>query len=405
MRYVQGRDGGGVGAVAVHPSRALFAVAERRWTGGGGPRIYMYTYPALALVRVLEGGTERSYNDICFSPGPVGAPLPELRPQSEPLAAAAAEAAHAPAGEAAPGAAAAPSVEGAAEAEGGAAAEGAQPLPPPEAAAEPSEGSGAGAAAEDAAAAPPTSTSAPLATPTPTHDRLVSVGGFPDYSLIVWDWSAPRPMLRTKAFGQDVFNARFSPDDAGRLVTSGVGHIRFWRLAETFTGLKLQGALGKFGKMDISDIRSFAQLPNGMVLSGSEGGMLLLWDGGLIKTAIGQRLEGGDSSEGGEGSSEGGISAATKHVPPATSPCHVGGVTLVELDRMLGCVITGGEDGYLSLWEYASLESADMLPDGKAGCPGFQPISLRRRCRAAGHVQHFSAWRARRGLGISSHHR
>ena len=67
--------------------------------------------------------------------------------------------------------------------------------------------------------------------------------------------------------------------------------------------------------------------------------------------------------------------SASKQVPSATSPCHAGGVTLVELDRMLGCVITGGEDGYLSLWEYAALEAADMLPDGKAGCPGFQPLA------------------------------
>lgn len=50
MRYVQGRDGGGVAAVAVHPSRRVFAVAERRWTGGGGPRVYVYAYPSLELL-------------------------------------------------------------------------------------------------------------------------------------------------------------------------------------------------------------------------------------------------------------------------------------------------------------------------------------------------------------------
>ena len=278
MRYVSGRDGGGVGAIAVHPSRALFAVAERRWTGGGGPRIYLYTYPALELVRILEGGTERSYNDVCFSPGPLGGELPELEPQAQlPLVV---EAVAPPVAAAAPGGE--PQTEAAGQqpppAEGGGSEGGSE-----EAASHAEEGAASSSSAAAAGAAP--------SKPPPTFDRLVSVGGFPDYSLIVWDWQAPRPMLRTKAFGQDVFNARFSPDDPGRLVTSGVGHIRFWRLAETFTGLKLQGALGKFGKMDISDIRSFAQMPNGMVLSGSEGGMLLLWDGGLIKTAIGQRLE------------------------------------------------------------------------------------------------------------------
>ena len=54
-------------------------------------------------------------------------------------------------------------------------------------------------------------------------------------------------------------------------------------MAKTFTGLKLQGQLGKFGKTEISDIEGYVELPDGKVLSGSEWGNLLLWDGGLIK--------------------------------------------------------------------------------------------------------------------------
>lgn len=34
---------------------------------------------------------------------------------------------------------------------------------------------------------------------------------------------------------------RFSPYFEGLLNTSGTGHIRFWKVASTFTGLKLQG--------------------------------------------------------------------------------------------------------------------------------------------------------------------
>ena len=29
---------------------------------------------------------------------------------------------------------------------------------------------------------------------------------------------------------------------------------RFWKMASTFTGLKLQGQLGKFGRTELSDI-------------------------------------------------------------------------------------------------------------------------------------------------------
>lgn len=36
-------------------------------------------------------------------------------------------------------------------------------------------------------------------------------------------------------------------------------------MANTFTGYKLQGDLGKFGKTSISDIEGYAELPDGKV--------------------------------------------------------------------------------------------------------------------------------------------
>ena len=57
-------------------------------------------------------------------------------------------------------------------------------------------------------------------------------------------------------------------------------------MADTFTGLKLQGQLGKFGRTEITDIEGYVELPDGKVLSGSEWGNMLLWEGGLIKVEI-----------------------------------------------------------------------------------------------------------------------
>lgn len=54
-------------------------------------------------------------------------------------------------------------------------------------------------------------------------------------------------------------------------------------MAATFTGLKLQGAIGKFGNVELSDVAGFVELPDGKVLSTTESGHMLLWDGGLIK--------------------------------------------------------------------------------------------------------------------------
>ena len=60
-------------------------------------------------------------------------------------------------------------------------------------------------------------------------------------------------------------------------------------MANTFTGLKLQGQLGKFGQIEISDISAYVELPDGKVLSGTEWGNFLLWDGGFVKVEIGKK--------------------------------------------------------------------------------------------------------------------
>lgn len=54
-------------------------------------------------------------------------------------------------------------------------------------------------------------------------------------------------------------------------------------MATTFTGLKLQGDLGKFGASELSDISGFVELPDGKVVTGSEYGKLLLWEGVFVK--------------------------------------------------------------------------------------------------------------------------
>jgi len=150
----------------------------------------------------------------------------------------------------------------------------------------------------------------------PSGEMLASVGSAPDYMLTVWNWAEETIMLRSKAFSQEVYRVTFSPEQEGQLASSGISHIRFWKMATTFTGLKLKGDLGRFGKTSISDIEGYIQLPDGKELSGSEWGNMLLWDGGLIKVEI--------SRKGGK-------------------PCHVGSVQQLVLDE--GELITIGIDG------------------------------------------------------------
>jgi WD40 repeat protein len=115
-----------------------------------------------------------------------------------------------------------------------------------------------------------------------------------------------------------------------------MGHIKFWRMSSTFTGLKLQGYLGKFGSSELTDIVAFIQLPDGKVLSSTEAGNLLLWDGGMIKCEI---------------------SAKGK------KSCHQGRIeTILIADSE---VITAGEDGYLRVWDLETIDNADVTGNGR----------------------------------------
>ena len=48
----------------------------------------------------------------------------------------------------------------------------------------------------------------------------------------------------------------------GSMVTCGSGHIKSWKMAHSFTGFKLQGELGRFGKTEISDIIGVYPMPD-----------------------------------------------------------------------------------------------------------------------------------------------
>ncbi|XP_021254569.1 cilia- and flagella-associated protein 44 isoform X3 [Numida meleagris] len=167
-----------------------------------------------------------------------------------------------------------------------------------------------------------------------TGTLLASIGSSPDYMLTIWDWKQEKIVLRSKAFSQDVYRVTFSPDNEEQLTTAGVGHIRFWKMAHTFTGLKLQGALGRFGKTAVTDIIGYVELPDGKVISGAEWGNLLLWEGGLIKVEL--------------------CRAGHK-------PCHNGPVSQIVLDE--GELVTVGKDGFIRVWNFEAIDAADSVDE------------------------------------------
>ena len=179
-------------------------------------------------------------------------------------------------------------------------------------------------------------------------DLLASVGGDPDYNLVIWNWKNETIILKAKAFSQEVYHVSFSTNFEGKLITSGMGHIKFWEMAKTFTGLKLQGELGKFGQIDLSDISAFVEFPDGKVLSGTEHGTFLLWEGIFIKANLNQGENG---------------------------KCHEGLVEHMswELseDQNEMKIMSAGHDGYVKWWKYLDIENV-VLDDASNGV--IQPI-------------------------------
>jgi hypothetical protein len=103
-------------------------------------------------------------------------------------------------------------------------------------------------------------------------------------------------------------------------------------MAKTFTGLKLQGEIGKFGQLELSDVTGFAELPDGKIVSGTEYGSLVLWEGNLVKAhlVLDEKLK---------------------------TPLHKGMIELVTLDG--DHFITAGGDGYIKWWRFSDIDNAE----------------------------------------------
>ncbi|XP_018302310.1 uncharacterized protein [Mycetomoellerius zeteki] len=159
---------------------------------------------------------------------------------------------------------------------------------------------------------------------------LVSQGGHPDYTITFWDWQKSEIALKCKSYNRNVYNITISSSLPGYLATSGLGHIKFWKISETFTGLKLKDEIGKFGQTEISDIVGVYIMPDGKVVSGCEWGNILLWEEGSITLEICRKNR---------------------------QPCHAKAIT--QFEYMNGELISIGMDGWIRIWFYETIDQAN----------------------------------------------
>ncbi|KFO87415.1 WD repeat-containing protein 52, partial [Buceros rhinoceros silvestris] len=164
---------------------------------------------------------------------------------------------------------------------------------------------------------------------------LASVGSSPDYMLTIWDWKQEKIVLRSKAFSQDVYKVTFSADNEEQLTTSGAGHIstcKLCHIAKKLNLLTLYTSFCKYLYIAIDLMLSWKDVTK--VISGTEWGNLLLWEGGLIKVEL----------------------CRTGH-----KPCHRGPVSQLILDE--GEVVTVGKDGFIRVWNFETIDAGDSVDD------------------------------------------
>ncbi|XP_037036270.1 cilia- and flagella-associated protein 44 isoform X2 [Bradysia coprophila] len=164
----------------------------------------------------------------------------------------------------------------------------------------------------------------------PDGSMMVSQTGPPKFFITIWNWKSSSIILNTKSTKNVVFRVMFSLFDPYQLTTCGQGHIQFWKISETFSGLKLKSQIGRFGKTTISDISAIFAMGNGHVLSGSEWGNILVWEEGLIKFEVCRKDR---------------------------STCHASGITQIAYKN--GDVMTVGLDGYVRIWFWETVNNAD----------------------------------------------
>eukprot|EP00049_Salpingoeca_infusionum_P015006 m.287561 g.287561 ORF g.287561 m.287561 type:complete len:1929 (-) comp15790_c5_seq3:4131-9917(-) len=151
------------------------------------------------------------------------------------------------------------------------------------------------------------------------HRYLVSCGLEDAHTIVVWDWVKGIPRAQVSGHTDRVFDAQLSPFSSTRLVSCGVGHVKFWTLA----GNTLTSSTGTLDG-NVLDVQTQLAIAydqpaseTQQVYTASLNGSVFVWteDAQLLRTV----------------------------------QCHKGPV--FSLHSTPHGFATGGKDGYVRLWE------------------------------------------------------
>ena len=145
--------------------------------------------------------------------------------------------------------------------------------------------------------------------------RLASVGVDNEHCIAVWDWSKGTLLATARGHKDKVFVIGWSLSQPDSLVTGGVRHIKFWKIAGSgFTSKR--GIFGKKGKSDSMLCIAFTE--DGDTLSGACNGQAYRWRGNTLISTV---------------------------------KCHTG--PLYSIFAISNLYLTGGKDGSIAMWDSA----------------------------------------------------
>jgi len=110
-------------------------------------------------------------------------------------------------------------------------------------------------------------------------------------------------------------------------------------MATTFTGLKLQGEVGKFGQLELSDVFGYYELPDGKAVCGTEEGNMILWEGNLVKAHL--------------------VLEQPKDITSKPKPLHEGTINLILYEEDHEMFITVAADGFIKWWSLNEIDNAE----------------------------------------------
>lgn len=163
-----------------------------------------------------------------------------------------------------------------------------------------------------------------------------------EHMLTVWDWQRKSKIAEIKTTNEVVLAVEFHPTEANTIITCGKSHIFFW----TWSGNSLARKQGIFGQYEKPKfVQCLAFLPNGDVLAGDSGGIMLIWSKTTVEPPPGKGPKG--------------VYQIKKQIR-----AHDGSVfTLCQMRN--GMLLTGGgKDRKIILWDHNLIPEREIeVPD------------------------------------------